>query len=95
MIRKILYHILVGTYLLNRGCELVTTVKAEVPNTFFTPNLNSTAELAALGTKIQVNANTELLSVKEVLMCELSQELDPYKLMGPKNVNSKSTKRAS
>jgi len=36
-----------------------------------------------LGTKIQVDANTDPLSVKEELVCELLQELDPYKSMGP------------
>ncbi|GAB0196208.1 mitochondrial enolase superfamily member 1 [Grus japonensis] len=41
----------------------------------------------ALGTKIQVNANTDPPSVKEELVCELLQELDPYKLMDPDNIH--------
>lgn len=53
------------------------TVKAEVPNTFFIFVFTSTAGLPALGTKIQLGANTEPLPVKEELMCELSQEFDP------------------
>ena len=45
----------------------------------------STVGPQALGTKIQVDANTDLLSVKDKLVCELLQELDPYKLMSPDN----------
>ncbi|GAB0183510.1 mitochondrial enolase superfamily member 1 [Grus japonensis] len=41
----------------------------------------------ALGTKIQVDANTDLLSAKEELVCKLLQELDPYKSMGPDNIH--------
>ena len=37
----------------------------------------------ALGAKIQVDANTDSPSVKEELVCELLQELEPYKWMGP------------
>ncbi|KAK4815592.1 hypothetical protein QYF61_004807 [Mycteria americana] len=41
----------------------------------------------ALGIKIQVDVNTDRPSVKEELVCELLQELDPYKLMGPDNIH--------
>ncbi|GAB0179359.1 mitochondrial enolase superfamily member 1 [Grus japonensis] len=73
--------------LLNRRNELVTsnTEKAEVRNTFFTSVFTSTVGPQALGTKTQVDVNTDLLSVKEKLVCELLQKLDPYKLMGPDN----------
>ena len=40
-----------------------------------------------MGTKIQVDANTDPPSVKEELVCELLQELDPYKSMGPDNIH--------
>ncbi|KAK4823576.1 hypothetical protein QYF61_003580 [Mycteria americana] len=46
----------------------------------------STVGPQALGTKIQVDANTDPPSVKE-LVCELLQELDPYKPMGPDNIH--------
>ncbi|PKU40160.1 rna-directed dna polymerase from mobile element jockey- hypothetical protein [Limosa lapponica baueri] len=47
----------------------------------------STVEPQALGTKIQVDANTGPPSVKEELLCELLQELDPYKSMGPDTID--------
>jgi len=40
-----------------------------------------------LVTKVQVNENTDLLSVKEELVCELLQDLDPYKLMDPDSIH--------
>ncbi|GAB0178838.1 P protein [Grus japonensis] len=43
--------------------------------------------LKALGTKIQLNANMDLRSVKEELVCKLLQVLDPYKSMGPDNIH--------
>lgn len=64
-----------------------TTLKTQFFKTFFTSVFTSSAGLPALGTKIQLGANTEPLPVKEELMCELSQEFDPYKLMEPKNVH--------
>ncbi|KAK4832290.1 hypothetical protein QYF61_021689 [Mycteria americana] len=72
-----------------RRGELVTnnTEKAEVLNTFFTSAFTSTVGPQALGTKIQVDANTDPLSVKEELVCELLQELDLYKLKGPDNIH--------
>ncbi|GAB0188526.1 mitochondrial enolase superfamily member 1 [Grus japonensis] len=75
--------------LLNRRGELVTNNadKAEVLNAFFTSVFTSTTGPLALGTKIQVNANTDPLSVKEELVCELLQELDPYKLIGPDHIH--------
>ncbi|KAK4809950.1 LOW QUALITY PROTEIN: hypothetical protein QYF61_002907 [Mycteria americana] len=75
--------------LLNRRRELVTNnaEKAEVLNTFFTSVFTSTVGPQALGTKIQVDANTNPPSVKEELVCELLQEFDPYKLMGPDNIH--------
>ncbi|GAB0206598.1 mitochondrial enolase superfamily member 1 [Grus japonensis] len=75
--------------LLNRRDELVTNSaeKAEVLNTFFTSVFTSTVGPQALGTKIQVDANMDLPSVKEELVCELLQELDPYKSMGPDNIH--------
>ncbi|GAB0206364.1 mitochondrial enolase superfamily member 1 [Grus japonensis] len=77
--------------LLNRRDELVTNSaeKAEVLNTFFTSVFTSTVGPQALGTKIQVDANMDLPSVKEELVCELLQELDPYKSMGPDNIHSR------
>ncbi|GAB0210341.1 hypothetical protein GRJ2_003499900 [Grus japonensis] len=55
--------------LLNRRDELVTNSaeKAEVLNTFFTSVFTSTVGPQALGTKIQVDANMDLPSVKEEL----------------------------
>ncbi|KAK4828820.1 hypothetical protein QYF61_000877 [Mycteria americana] len=41
----------------------------------------------AWGTKIQVDTNTDPLSVKEELICELLQELDPYISIGPDNIH--------
>lgn len=35
---------------------------------------------------MQVDANTDPLSVKEESLCEVLQELDPYTLMGPDNI---------
>ena len=81
--------------LLNRRGELVThnAEKAEVLNTFFTSAFTSTVGLQALGTKMQVDANTDPLSVKEGLVCELLQELDPYRSMGPDNKRQEKTGR--
>ncbi|GAB0181915.1 mitochondrial enolase superfamily member 1 [Grus japonensis] len=75
--------------LLNRRGELVTnnTEKAELLNIFFTSIFTSTVGPQALGTKLQVDANTEQPSVKEELVCELLQELDPYKSMGPDSIH--------
>ncbi|KAK4810859.1 hypothetical protein QYF61_008831 [Mycteria americana] len=75
--------------LLNRRGELVTNnaEKAEVLNTFFTSVFTSTVGPQALGTKIQVDANTDPLSVKEELVRELLQEVDTYKSMGPDNIH--------
>ncbi|GAB0209387.1 mitochondrial enolase superfamily member 1 [Grus japonensis] len=75
--------------LLNRRGELVTgnAEKAEVLNTFFTSVFTSTVGPQALGTKIQVDANTDPPSVKEEVLCELLQELNPYKSMGPDNIH--------
>ena len=66
-----------GPWLNWRG-ELVTNnaEKGEVLNTFFTSVFTSTVGAQALGTKIQVDANTDPLSVKKKLVCELLQELD-------------------
>jgi len=47
----------------------------------------STVGPQALGTKIQVDASTDPPSVKEELVSELLQELDPYKLMVPDNIH--------
>ncbi|KAK4821749.1 hypothetical protein QYF61_000810 [Mycteria americana] len=41
----------------------------------------------ALRTKIQVDANTDPPSVNQELVCELLQQLDPYKWMGPDNIH--------
>jgi len=40
-----------------------------------------------LGTKIQVDVNTDPTSVKKELVCEGLQELDPCKSMGPDNIH--------
>jgi len=71
--------------LLNRRGEFVANCaeKAEVLNTFFTSVFTSTVGPQALGAKTQVDANTDSLPVNEELVCELLQELGPYKLMGP------------
>lgn len=42
-----------------------------------------------MGTKIQVDADADLSSVKEELECQLLQELDPYKFMGPLAIHSR------
>ncbi|KAK4828724.1 hypothetical protein QYF61_000715 [Mycteria americana] len=75
--------------LLNKKGELVTNnaEKAEVLNTFFTFVFTSTAGPQTLGTKIQIDANTDPPSVKEELVCELLQELEPYKSIGPDNIH--------
>ena len=59
--------------LLNKRGELVTSSaeKAEVLNTFFTSVFTRTVGPQALGTKTQVNANTDPPSVKEEVVCEL------------------------
>ncbi|GAB0204351.1 mitochondrial enolase superfamily member 1 [Grus japonensis] len=62
-------------------------LKNHVLNISFTSVFISTVGPPALGTKIQVDANTDPLPVKEELVCELLQELDPYKLMGPDNIH--------
>lgn len=73
--------------LLTRRGESITnnTEKEEVLSAFFTSVFTSTVGVHALGTKIQVDANTNLPSVKKELACQLSQELDPYKWMDPDN----------
>ncbi|KAK4824361.1 LOW QUALITY PROTEIN: hypothetical protein QYF61_014021 [Mycteria americana] len=75
--------------LLNRRGELVTNnaEKAEVLNTFFTSGFMSAVGPQALGKKIQVDANTDPPLVKEELVCEILQELDPYKSLGPDNIH--------
>jgi len=75
--------------LLNRRGELVTnnTEKAEVLNTSFTSVFTCTVGFQAFEMKIQVDANTDPPPVQEVLVCELLQELDPYKSMGPDNIH--------
>ncbi|KAM7123181.1 uncharacterized protein J5F26_001312 isoform 1-T1 [Ciconia maguari] len=47
----------------------------------------STLGPQALGTKTPVDANTDPPSAKEELVCELGQELDPYKSMGPDTIH--------
>ncbi|GAB0204370.1 hypothetical protein GRJ2_002902600 [Grus japonensis] len=81
--------------LLNRRGELVTNnaEKAEVLNISFTSVSTSTVGPPALGTKIQVDANTDPPSVKEELVCELLQELDPYKSMGSDNIHPRVLKQ--
>lgn len=59
------------------------SLKAEVLNAFFISVFTSTARPLSFGTKIRVEANVDPLSVKKELVCELLQELNPYKLMGP------------
>lgn len=75
--------------LLNRRDELVTnTEKAEFLYTFYTSLLISIFGSQALWTKIQVDENTDPLSVKDKLVCEQLQEFDPYKFMCPDNIHS-------
>ncbi|GAB0204449.1 hypothetical protein GRJ2_002910500 [Grus japonensis] len=71
--------------LLNRRGEIVSknAEKAEVLNISFTCVSTSPVGPLALGPKVQVDANTDPPSVKEELVCELLQELDPGRLMGP------------
>ena len=71
--------------LLNRRDELVTntTENAEVLNTFFTSVFTSTVGPQGMGTKTRVYANIDPPSVKEELVCELSQDLDSYKSIRP------------
>lgn len=78
--------------LLNKRGELVANdaERAEVLNTFFPSVITSTVKPQAMGIKIikiQVDANTDPPSVKEELVRELLQELDPYKSMGPDNIH--------
>ena len=47
----------------------------------------STLGPQALGTKTKVDANTDPLLVKEKLVCEILQELDPCKSMGLDNIH--------
>jgi len=47
----------------------------------------------ALETKFQVDANTDPLSVKEELVCDPLQELDPYESMGPDIIQPRVLKR--
>lgn len=70
--------------LLNRRGELLTnnTEKAEVLNTFFPSVLNCVLGSQATGTKMQVDGDTDSLSVKEELVCHPLQELHLYKSMG-------------
>ncbi|KAK4821781.1 hypothetical protein QYF61_002197 [Mycteria americana] len=58
----------------------------ENANVLFT-NGQSTVGPQALRTKIQVDANTDPPSVNQELVCELLQQLDPYKWMGPDNIH--------
>jgi len=73
--------------LLNMRGDLITknAKKAEVLNTFLTSVFTRTVGPQILGTKIRIYANTNPPSVKEKVICELLQELDTYKLMGPEN----------
>ena len=77
--------------LLNRRGELLTnpTEKAEILKSFLTSVFTSTVGLQALGTKIQLDANTDLSSVKKELVCEQLQDLDPYRSVGPDNIYPK------
>lgn len=73
--------------LLNRRGESVTsnTEKEEVLNAFFMSVFTSTVGAHALGTKTQVDTNINLPSVKKEFVCQLLQQLDPYKLIDPDN----------
>jgi len=75
--------------LLNRRGELVAknAEKAEVVNVLFSSVFTSAVGPQALGTKIQVDTNTDPPSVKEELVCELLQEFDCYRSMGPGNIH--------
>ncbi|KAJ7404795.1 hypothetical protein WISP_143554 [Willisornis vidua] len=63
----------------NRRGEFLTnnTEKTEVLNKFFTSVFSSNVGSLAFGTEIWVDATTNPLLVKEELVCELSQQLDP------------------
>ena len=71
--------------LLNRKGESITNdaEKAEVRINFFTSVFTNTDGSQALGRKLPIELNTDPPSVNEELVCELLQELDPYKSMGP------------
>ena len=75
--------------LLNGKGESITNdaEKAEVLNTFFTSVFTSTVGSQTLGTKLPIDPNTDPPLVKEELVHELLQELDPYKSMGPDNIH--------
>lgn len=74
--------------LLNRRGELVTsTEKAEFPYTFFASLFISIVGSQASWTKIWVDENTDPPSVKEELGCELLQEFDPHRFVGPDNIH--------
>ena len=75
--------------LLNGKGESITKAaeKAEVLNTFFTSVFTSTAGSQALGTKLPIEPNTDPPSVKEELVYELLEELDPHKSMGPDDIH--------
>ncbi|KAM6036240.1 uncharacterized protein LJ206_001286 [Theristicus caerulescens] len=80
----------IGPLLNSRGESVTNNAeKAEVLNTFFTSVFTNTVGSQALGTKIQFDRNTDPPSVKEELVCELLQELDPYKSMGPDAIHPK------
>ena len=62
----------------------LTTLKRQRFSTlFFAAVFTSSVGPQALERQIQVNADTEPLSVKEVSVCKLLRELDPHKSMGP------------
>lgn len=71
--------------------ELVTNnvEEKEVLNTFFVTVFTSNVGPQALGTQIQVDANTDPPSVREELVRERLQELDPYKLLRPDNIHTR------
>lgn len=54
-------------------------------NALFISVFTSTVGVHVLGTKIQVDANTNLPSVKKELVCQVLQVHDPHKLIDPAN----------
>lgn len=78
---------IIGPLLNGRGKLLTNTNKVEFLCTCYTSLFTSIFGSQALWTKIQADESTDLPSVKEELVCEQLQDLDPYRFMGPDKIH--------